>query len=392
MTSLAPTLQPRSGFGLLDGLLALLLAAATVVGVAWRSSPGGGLVEIADDEVAVLVDLRSGEEKVLTTPGYVSFLPWLQEVHRFKITPTEYRMEGDSPKGPTLVERLLVRTKDGSSFWFGSFTLQYALRPEEAIRALHEAGGAVPEGSVPFGADAVRAYARSILRDEFGRYSAEEVVRPENQRAATLASQTRLDAALRPLGVEILEIATPKPKFDRRYEETIERRKVANQEVERLAAREEKLSRERERRLSEVRQKTALDQRRLEASLAREATAAEAQSIKKLSLAQSFYEERMAEANAAASKDLERAAALQERFTAEAETLRQHAAALEESGEGAVRAAWIKRLAKIPFRFTPIAEDASPERIEIIGGAKSASLSTKKSGSKVSRVSTGGAQ
>ena len=53
-------------------------------------------------------------------------------------------------------------------------------------------------------------------------------------------------------GVIIMQIITPKPQFEARYEKAIEDRKVANQEVEKLKAQAIQLTRERERRLATI--------------------------------------------------------------------------------------------------------------------------------------------
>ncbi len=367
---------------LVDLLAATLLAAVVVAGVLLRDRRGG-VIEVRDDEVAIGGDHRDGSETVVDTPGYLSYVPWLQEVHVLQRSPTEFRMEGESPQSAVHSERLLVRASDGSSFWFGSLTLQYALRKDAAVRAFHElrrpgsadarmqgagdenAEDAAAAAEAPLGAEAVRAYARSVLRDEFGRFSAEEVVRPDNIQAAALASRRRLDELLRPHGLEILELPTPKPQFDRSYEETIERRKVANQEVERLRVQVQQLAQERERRMANVRQDVALERLKLEGVLRRDLASVERDAIRERSLAEARYEDAIGHANADTAMNLERAGAMRERFATEIETLRRHAAALEEHGEGAVRAAWIKRLPSIPFRLRPYQEDPLPARVSV---------------------------
>lgn len=390
----APSPAPsarRRGFSILELVLAVAFAALLLLVVSRRVADGG-LLEIQDDEVAVVVDYWNGTERVVETPGYLSTLPWFQQVFRLRRQPETYEMKGQEPTDTQTVERLLVRAKDGSSFWFGSFTLQYALIPESAATALRdsevlagqleaarlaadapesqEEGAEAPaeiDLSRPMGAGAtaVHALARSVLRDEFGRFSAEEVVLPQNLTAATQESKRRLNQMLEPRGIRIVQIATPKPQFDRKYEEMIERRKVANQDMERLREELSRIGDERDYRLSKVQKEMQIEREKLKGKLARQIKQAQQLDVRTRKEADVFYSEKTAEAEALRSKKLQHAEALTARFDEEALTLVAHAEALSENGEASVRAALIKRLGTIHFRLVPYSRDPAPGRLEV---------------------------
>src|SRR6185369_364498 len=119
----------------------------------------------------------------------------------------------------------------GSSFRLHAVEIQYALVPEASAEVLDDTG---PAWTVR--TKLLAAAARSILRDELGRFTAEEVVRGEAGPAIAAAAASRLDAILRPHGVEILGVVLGKPGFDEEYEEAIRRRAAFAQEAERLDA------------------------------------------------------------------------------------------------------------------------------------------------------------
>src|SRR5207244_1536696 len=121
----------------------------------------------------------------------------------------------------------------------------------------------------------VRVHARAILRDEFGRFSAEEVVKPENLQAATRAALEKLNAALGPHGIEVLEISTAKPAFDKTYEDKVARRKVAGQDIEHLRAEIDTLAQEKLSREQAVRVDKDIEITKLEGNLVRDIGKAE---------------------------------------------------------------------------------------------------------------------
>lgn len=379
------SVRVRGGFSLLDLVLSILVSGGCLL-AAMRQAAEGGLVEIQADEIAVVVDYWSGEERVVETPGYISTLPYFQQVFRLRRRPSTYKMKGKDPVDQLTVDRLLVRANDGSSFWFGSFTLQYTLIPGEASHVLHnsevlaarlKASPAQPDAeegeeelqslSRPMlvGAENVHAVARSILRDEFGRFSAEEVVLPQNLTGATQEAKRRLNELLEPHGVRIVQIATPKPQFDRKYESMIERRKVANQDMERLREKLGSIDEERNYLLSKVEKEMRIARERLRGKLRRQVNQARQLDIRTRKEADLFYSEKTAEAEALRSRKLQLAEAFVSRFDREAGTLMANAEALGEDGAGSVRAALVKRLSSIKFRFVPYSRDPVVERVEL---------------------------
>lgn len=337
-----------------------LLLAPFAVWACVRSLSGNqGLARILDDEVAVHVDYAAGSASTVTMPGYRAYLPWLQEVFRLDKSPNTFVMKGNVPTAVAHVPRLLVRANDGSSFWFDELSLQYALIPDRAAVVLADSGPADA-----FKDHLVHPHARAILRDEFGRFSAEDVVRPENLRDATQRALARLNQALNPHGIEVLEISTAKPAFDKSYEEQIARRKLADQEVERLRAELGQIERQKEQRLQAVRYDKERELSQLVGNLEYDLGVAQKELIRARAEADLAHREIVGAARLAKLEKETSAASLSAKNRALADDAKKHAAALEQRGEAAVRSALVGKLAGIEFSLLPYSRDPAPRRVE----------------------------
>ena len=316
------------------------------------------MARIADDEIAIVLDHLSGERRVVVEPGNHLFVPFFQEVRRFDKSPNVYTMQGAEREGPNHAPRLDVRANDGSSFWFESSSVHYALIPERAGELLADSGP-----GERFKETLVDAYARAVLRDELGRTSAEEIVLPDVLHAATRSSHERMNELLAPHGVSVLEISIPKPRFDAEYEVAIERRKVADQTIQHLRAKRGQLERERLQLEARARKEKEIERRQLETALERELLAAEREAIQIRTGADAYFLEKVAQGEAAREQMMQQAESLTASYVLEAEGLAARLAELERRGDLVVRAALIARLPGIQFDIVPYSLDSQPERV-----------------------------
>lgn len=343
----------------LEPALALCIAPLVVLESLRRLCDDTGLAEIRDDEVGVVCDAWTSTKTVVDTPGYRPYLPWFQDVHTIDKSPNAFVFRGNETVGLNEVPRLLIRARDGSSFWFDEVTLQYALRVESADFVLDDSGG-----GDAFKEELLRCHARAILRDEFGRFAAGDSARPESVAAATRASLERMNSALAPHGIEVLEVSSPKPAFDKKYEDLINRRKLANQETEKLHKQIQALHANGGLREQQVRKLKDLELLTLEGNLARDVGAAVKERIRAVAEADNVHAERVSQGRIAKSEKELQAAVLTAKYLGLAEDARARAEALQVHGSGAVRAALVDRLAGIQFQIVPYSRDPSPQRIE----------------------------
>lgn len=339
----------------------LLFGVMVLVFVVMTATGQGGVIEVQDTEAAVIVNYLTGERKVITTPGYQIFLPIMQQAFVFDKTPQTFIMEGDRDIDANNVSKLTVRANDGSNFWFESIQIQYVLIPHRADFVLSDSGA-----GDSFKVNWVRAFARSILRDEFGKFSAVQVADPTVYKGATMIAEQRLNALLEPHGLHIMKIVTPRPKFEAKYERAIEDRKVADQEVEKLKIQAKQLIQERERRLAQIESSRTVDYERLKGQLEATRISAERDQVRIQLSADAYAMQHIGEGTALRASAVEEARGLTEKAEKEAEGLRAITNALEHGGEVLVREKLAEMLLNVRFTLVPYSRDPTPTRIELL--------------------------
>jgi len=354
-----PVSRPKRRRRRFEVIVALVLAPAVAIECMRRIGTDSGLAEIRDDQVGIVLDAWSSTTRVVDTPGYRAYWPWFQEVHVVDKSPNALVFQGNSAVSVNHVPRLLIRARDGSSFWFEEVTLQYALRVDRAADVLDDSGG-----GDAFKEELLRCHARAILRDEFGRFDAGDSVRPESVADATQKSLDRLNGALERHGIEVLEVSSPKPAFDKGYEDLINRRKLANQESEKLRAQIGTFEERGRLREENVRRSKDAELFTLEGNLAQDIGKAEREKVRALSEADIVFDERLSHGRIAKAEKELQASVLATKFRGLAEDARTRADALLAHGSGAVRAALVEGLGRIAFQIVPYSRDPAPQRIE----------------------------
>jgi regulator of protease activity HflC (stomatin/prohibitin superfamily) len=293
------------------------------------------------------------------TPGYCFYMPFIEEVYILDKSQQKFVMQGERYQSANHVPKLTVRASDGSSFYFEEMPIQYEIRPEMAATILYDSG---PRDA--FKEEWVKAHARSILRDEFGRFTAVQAANPTVFDQARIEAKRRLNETLQPHGIEVVLIGTPNPKFDQAYEQAIEDRKSADQEVERLDAKGEQLVEERERRLAAVEREKSVEMQELQGDLTRKLLEAERDRIQVEKAADAYATERRVSGEAQRGELTEQARGMVVKYTKEAEGIASQAQALEQRGAVVVREALIQKLTGIRFTLVPYSRDPAPQRLE----------------------------
>lgn len=344
-----------------EGLAVLALAAGAVLFVMKRVSSTGFLVHVADHQVAMLVDNRTGDVRVDDTPGYHALIPWIQDAYRLDKSPIEYLLTGEQWVNYNHVPRLVVRASDGATFSFEAVRVQYAIRPEDALTVTRDAGA-----EYGWHHGTMDAFARGILRDEFGRHTAEEITRAEVLREATLRAKARLGEALEPHGLVVHEILTSKPSFSAEYESIVQRRKVADREIETLVQQLEQLRASREERLAKLRRDKELAAELGRDQLRKNVAKAEREATRARAEADNAYEAKVRAGEQRRAELLSQADSAVERYTKEAEGFRARADALAAQGELAVLKTLIENLAKTEIVLEPF-EPVAPKAVHAGG-------------------------
>lgn len=346
-----------------------LVALVVVVCVLMATMGKLGVVNVSSEEVAVKMNYVSGNRTVITTPGYQIYIPFLEEIFKFDRKPQKFDMEGKRAISFNHVPFLTVRAKDGSNFSFDDLEIQYAIIPGDTATTIDDSG---PDDG--FKREWIHAFARSILRDEFGKFTAVEVADPTSYQAARIASEERLRAMLEAHGISLIQVICPKPRFDPDYEQAIEDRKVADQEVEKLREEESRLLNERERKLAAAQKEKEIEWQSLRGTLTKALLNAEQQQIFMEKGADAYAVEKGYKAKAENAQLVQQALGLTAKYTKEAEGLMARSVALERRGEVIVREALISKLKEIEFTLVPYNRDPAPKRLEHVDSRDGASL------------------
>jgi hypothetical protein len=355
----------------LEILLAVLMAPVLVAVAARKLHGKTELVRVGDDQVAVILDRWSGAARTTSVPGFVLRLPWLQEITLLQRSPGSLVI-GALPKGteaaganPAAGSKLLVRARDGSSFRVEQVVVQYAIVPEAAATVLDELGPGA--GAAP---TLLAGHVRSILRDEFGRVSAEETSRGEKMQDVQSATAARLQAAVAPHGIAILGVTVAKPEFDSVYEDTIERTKTFRQQADELAERTEQAERGRAAREAAVGKKKEVELAKLEGDLVRDRGLAVRDARLARQEADDFYRAQASEGEAARRANEAQAAIVKARNVAAAREVLRDGVELELAGELPVRKALVEKLGQIQIDLVPRPREAGVASTVPASGSK----------------------
>ncbi|TMQ15137.1 MAG: hypothetical protein E6J90_25910 [Deltaproteobacteria bacterium] len=318
-------------------------------------------------QVAVRINNLTGATEVITQPGLIMRLPFgIHGVYIMDVTPQTFHLRGQDNKTVLEVRELEVRAADGSSFAFNDTTLLFRAIPVHADETLRDSGTghAYYEWMLP--------YARSILRDEFGRESTISVSNPTSFAQAEGRAKQRLNKLLGEHGIEVTSIVTPRPRFSKEYEDLIESR---NQTENQLAVIDSELQRaktERDRKLAEVErdQNKIVQTKRAELENAL-ATAVTAQ-VQTHREVDTYKIEKVAAGQAARSASKGKADELKGQLAAEYASRQAEIDAFRNQPVERVMQRLGERLKGVTIEIQPYRNDGSPSRIQLetVGGAK----------------------
>ncbi len=320
-----------------------------------------GLFSVEDVEpgqVAVKVNNFTGSETPVTRPGWTTRIPFVHSVYKLDARPQTFKMKGTSPKGALQVPELSVRASDGANFHFTDTTIIFQLDPGKVVVAMRHTGQ--KDGFLEW----MKPFARSILRDEFGRESTIDVSNPTTYGAAAARAKKRLNDLLAPHGIIITQLVTPRPRFNQAYEQAIEERNSLNNKLEVIKSELERAATSRARQLAEVDQKqnNALQNARaqLEAALA----GAVAKQAQMRADVDTLRIRKLAEGQAALSASQSKAKQLQGELEARYKAMQAKIAAFRTQSVERVMERLGKKLRGVTISIQPWSRDATPSVVE----------------------------
>jgi membrane protease subunit HflC len=321
--------------------------------------------EVEPGQVAVRVNNVTGDVETLTRPGLIMDLPFgIHDVYLVDTSSQTFHMKGDQNVDELNVKELTVRASDGSEFVFNDTTLLYRVIPERGADVIRDAGKGYlfRMWMLP--------YARSILRDEFGRESTISVSDPSHFGEATSRAKERLNALLMPHGLEVTSIVTPRPRFNNDYESLVESRNETENQMSVISSELQRAETERARRLAEVdRDQNKIIQEKRAALEAELATAVTTQTQAKRQ-ADSYKIEKIAAGQASLSAAQRKALELKGQLDAQFAARRAEIDAFRNQPVERVMERLGERLEGVTIAIEPWTNDSQPARVqyETLGG------------------------
>ncbi len=326
----------------------------------------GSFTTIDPGKVAVRVNNLTGDQETRTQPGLIFSAPFgIHSVYIIDASPQTFVMKGDKDKDALHVKELTVRASDGSNFLFNDTTIIFQVLGASASDVIRDAG---PGDEFRRW---MRPMARAILRDEFGRESTISVSNPARFGEATERARARLNELLEPHGVTVTKIVTPRPRFNEQYENLIEARNEAENQLTVIESELQRSQTDRERTLAEVDrdQNKIIQEKRaeLEAALAT-AIAVQADTRRK---ADSYRIEQVAKGQAAKSAAERQAEELAGQLDAQYDNKRATINAFQTQPVERVMERLGEKLKGVTIDIQPWADDSTPSRLRVeqVGGA-----------------------
>jgi len=315
------------------------------------------VTDIQPGEVGVKVNNLTGAQTAVTRPGWTLRIPLLQSVYKMDAKPQTFSMKGNKVVDELHVPELSVRASDGSNFHFTDTTIIFQLDAAKAVTAMRDAGQ--DRGFFQW----MKPFARSILRDEFGRESTIDVSNPTTYGTAAARAKKRLNDTLAAHGIIVTQLVTPRPRFNKAYEKAIEDRNALNNKLEVIKSDLDRAVTRRDRMLAEVDQKKnkIIQQKRalLESELA-ETVAKQAETRSKVD---TYHISKVAEGQAALSASVQRAKELQGELAAKYKSRQAEIAAFRTQPVERVMQRLGEKLKGVTISIQPWADDATPTRI-----------------------------
>ena len=318
-------------------------------------------------QVAVRVNNITGSMEVITQPGLITRLPFgIHDVFIMDVTPQTFHLRGTTNVSALIAKELSVRASDGSNFAFNDTTILFRAIPGKANETLRDSGldHSYYEWMLP--------YARAILRDEFGRESTLGVSNPTTFGQAEDRAKQRVNKLLGEHGVEVTSIVTPRPRFSKEYEDLIEARNQAENQLSVIDSDLQRAKTERDRKLAEVErdQNKIIQTKRadLEAALATAVTT-NTQTHREVD---SYKIDKLAAGEAAKSAAKSQAVELKGQLDAEYMSRRAQIDAFRNQPVERVMQRLGERLKGVTIEIQPYRQDGSPQRIQLenVGGGK----------------------
>jgi len=211
----------------LSALAIVAVSTSGCIPMPYRTGP----TEVGVRTVQLGILAEKGVEDRAYEPGTTHwFIPFFTDWHTFDTRLQNLEMAGSPERGDRRHrDDLLFKTIDGNDISL-DVIISYKIIPDQAPMILQQVATTDQE----LRESIVRTIARSKPRDIFGELNTEDFYIAGNRTQKSQEVQDKLNEILLPYGVEVTRVSTRDYRFSPEYQDAIEKKKIADQEAEKL--------------------------------------------------------------------------------------------------------------------------------------------------------------
>ena len=327
-----------------------------------------GVARVRENEVGVQINNLTGELIAQERVGYYVCFPYLTQF--YVLDKTIQRLDLGFRQGTGGAGRdLKLKTADGSDVSL-DVIIDFKVIPSKAAEVLRRSGP-----GLRFAETWIEPFARHICLSAFGQLTSEQMydAAMRNEQAQMAAKQ--MNQRLSPFGIETVSVLPGEFRFYKEYEEVIQQKKLADQQVEEQQAQARAAMEDQERQLVEATKQAQTRLASVQGECENMLIAAKAEAEKTKKKADALLNATRLAADAALYKDTRDASGQKVKMLAEAEGMEQmRKAMVGDGGLSMIGMEYARHLSQIKFSATPIARDPSVHQFAVQPGEAAAAV------------------
>jgi hypothetical protein len=338
--------------------------------------------KISGEEIGLMLNKFTGKVEVINQQGTRIYNAIINEFYVLDKTLQTLEMSADTNRGDRKSrDDLKVKDRDGNNIYV-ELKIQYRIIPEMIETVLLTSGYKDRNGVDLYKSKWAREYVRSICRDSLGDLTTEEFYEAGNRAKKISDARLKINKRLGEFGIEVASIVMfRKPNFHASYQDIINRREKAEQDIKTQIALAKSATEKRETLITRESNTKTVELEKHTGRLQEIILEANASSEKLKKKADAYYDRFTIGAEAELFKNTQVATGILALKQAEAEGIEALKKALEgEGGLNMVKMEYAKRLKTMTIQGLPYTIRSETERLQLSEDA--AAAATKKKGRK----------
>jgi len=336
---------------------------------------------ISGEEVGLMLNKFTGKTEVINEQGTRVYNAIINEFYVLDKTLQTMEMSTDVDRGERKNrDDLKVKDLDGNNIYV-EIKVQYRINPDKIKEVLETSGYLYRDKTALYKRKWVREYVRSICRDFLGELETEQFYETSYRTEKIALARQEINKRLLPFGIDIDSIVMfKKPTFHTSYQDIIDRKEKADQDIKTQIALAKAATEKRETLITKESNIKVVELERHKGILEEKILETEAQAEKVMKAADAYYDQVTIGAEAELFKNEKAAEGILEMKKAEAEGIEALKKALEgEGGLNMVKMEYAKKLTQMIIQGLPYTIKSQTERLQL---SEDAAAAMKKKGSK----------